>query len=162
MDEACAFCVDEQSLAGGLHPQVPLALVWADSTWRLFADLTAESSGFCLLAPRRHVATVPQLEPGEVSSLGTTLARLMRTLQSETGAEAVYLYLFDHPHLHFHLAPHKTGDALSSQIVKGGQVTQQTGGLQWATSAEFPPLPREMHLQIASRVRGRLTAQPAR
>jgi diadenosine tetraphosphate (Ap4A) HIT family hydrolase len=76
MQETCAFCVDEQSLANGLHPQVPFTLVWADSTWLLFADLTAESSGFSLL-PRRHVATVPDLEPDEASSLGPTLAHLM-------------------------------------------------------------------------------------
>jgi len=92
MEDTCAFCVDEQALAGGLHPQVPFALVWADSTWRLFADLTAESSGFSLFAPRRHVAAVSDLEPGEASSLGPTLARLMEALQVETGAEAVYLY----------------------------------------------------------------------
>ena len=161
MEETCAFCADEQSLAGGLHPQVPFTLVWADSTWRLFADLTAESSGFSLLAPRRHVATVPELEPGEAAGLGPTLARLMEALQFETGAKAVYLYAFDHPHLHFHLAPHQTGDALSQQIIKGSEVTRQAGGLQWATSNEFPPLPRETHLQTASRVRERLTGRTA-
>jgi diadenosine tetraphosphate (Ap4A) HIT family hydrolase len=162
MQETCAFCADEQSLADGLHPQVPFALVWADSTWLLFADLTAESSGFSLLAPRRHVATVPDLEPGEASSLGPTLARLMEALQVETGAKAVYLYAFDHSHLHFHLAPHQPGDALSKQIIKGSEVTRQAGGLQWATSAGFPPLPRETHLQTASRVRERLTRPTAR
>ena len=81
MEETCAFCADEQSLAGGLHPQVPFTLVWPTASWRLFADLTAESSGFSLLAPRRHVATVPELEPGEAAGLGPTLARLMEALQ---------------------------------------------------------------------------------
>jgi diadenosine tetraphosphate (Ap4A) HIT family hydrolase len=143
-------------MPGGLHPGVPLALVWAGSQWRLFADLTAESIGCCLLAPRRHVASVTDLEPGETSHLGPTLTRLMAALQAETSAQSVYLYAFDHPHLHIHLAPHRPGDALSTQIVKGSQVTGQKGGLQWATSAEFPPLPRETLLQTASRVRERL------
>jgi diadenosine tetraphosphate (Ap4A) HIT family hydrolase len=95
MEETCAFCADERSLADGLHPQVPFTLVWANSTWRLFADLTAERSGFSLFAPRRHVATVPDPEPAKASSLGPTLARLMEALQLETGAEAVYSYAFD-------------------------------------------------------------------
>jgi diadenosine tetraphosphate (Ap4A) HIT family hydrolase len=125
VDEICPFCADEQSRPGGLHPDVPLALAWADSRWRLFADLTAESIGRCLLAPRRHVASVTGLEPGEASQLGPTLARLMAALQAETSAQAVYLYAFDHPHLHIHLAPHRPGDALSTQIVKGSEVTGQ-------------------------------------
>jgi hypothetical protein len=62
----CAFCVDEQSLADGLHPQVPFTPVWADSTRRLFGDLTAEGSGFSLFARRRQVATLPELEPGRL------------------------------------------------------------------------------------------------
>jgi diadenosine tetraphosphate (Ap4A) HIT family hydrolase len=160
--KTCAFCVDEQSLADGLHPQLPFALVWADSAWQLFADLTAESQGFCLIAPRRHVATVPELTSSEAARLGTALSRLMGTLQSETGAQAVYLYAFNHSHLHFHLAPHTEGDALSSQIIKGSQITRQAGGLRWATSDEFPPLPRETHLRTASRVRDRLTGATAR
>jgi hypothetical protein len=70
VDEVCPFCADDQSLAGGLHPDVPLAPVWAGSHWRLFADLTAEAIGCCLLAPPRPVASVTEMEPGEASQLG--------------------------------------------------------------------------------------------
>jgi diadenosine tetraphosphate (Ap4A) HIT family hydrolase len=78
-------------------------------------------------------------------------------LQSETASESVYLYAFEHPHLHFHLAPHRDGDALSNQIIKGTQIVQQVGGgLKLAASPEFPALPQETHLQTAARVRERL------
>jgi diadenosine tetraphosphate (Ap4A) HIT family hydrolase len=159
VDEVCPFCADDQSLAGGLHPDVPLAPVWAGSHWRLFADLTAEAIGCCLLAPPRPVASVTEMEPGEASQLGATLHRLAAALQAETSAQAVYLYAFDHPHLHIHLAPHRPGDPLGTQIIQGSQVTGQQGGLHWATSAEFPPLPRDTVLQTAGRVRERLRTQ---
>jgi hypothetical protein len=89
VDEVCPFCADDQSLAGGLHPDVPLAPVWAGSHWRLFADLTAEAIGCCLLAPPRPVASVTEMEPGEASQLGATLHRLAAALQAETSAQAV-------------------------------------------------------------------------
>lgn len=156
MSDECAFCIDDGAMANDLHPSMPMAMTWADSKWRLFADLTAEADGISLLAPRRHVRNVSDLDPDEAATLGTVLGRLTSALQEETQAETVYLYVFDHSHLHIHLAPHQPGDALSSQIVKASQVVRAQGGLHLSTSTEYPPLPTDTLLQTASRVRDRL------
>jgi diadenosine tetraphosphate (Ap4A) HIT family hydrolase len=80
-------------------------------------------------------------------------------LREETGAELVYVYIFGDgvPHLHVHLAPHRKGDALCDQMIRGELIEEQLpNGFTRITSAQFPALPRDELASIADRVRKRL------
>ena len=80
-------------------------------------------------------------------------------MREATGAEVVYIYIFGDgiPHLHVHLAPHRKGDALNDQMIRGEIVEQKmpSGATQFY-SKEFPALPRDELLAVAERVRQRL------
>ena len=81
-------------------------------------------------------------------------------LRDETGAELVYVYVFGGgvPHLHVHLAPHRAGDALSSQMIRGEIVVERLeSGAGRQISKEFPPLPEDELRAVAFRIQQRLT-----
>lgn len=135
--------------------------VWEDHCWRLTVSLDSETAGFSYLEPKRHIPDITDLDGEEAGSFGAVLALAARTLRQETGADVVYLYVFGDgvPHLHVHLAPHRTGDALSDRMIRG-EIVEETlpNGFTRIASAQFPPLPREELLDIADRVRRRLAA----
>ncbi|MGE5140492.1 MAG: HIT family protein [Rudaea sp.] len=136
--------------------------VWEDSLWRLTLGLDAEVLGFCHLEPKRHIPHITDLDGAEARTLGPVLARVSRALQEATGAEVVYVYVFGGgvPHLHLHLAPHRTGDALSSQIIKGELIEERLpSGATRIISKEFPPLSETEQRAVAERVRQRLFAE---
>ncbi|HNB25476.1 MAG TPA: HIT family protein [Alphaproteobacteria bacterium] len=130
--------------------------VWEDALWRLTVSLSAEVPGFAYLEPKRHVPHVTDLDGAEAASFGPVLARCTRVLREATGAEVVYVYIFGNgiPHLHVHLAPHRQGDALNDQFVRGEVVEEKLpSGMTRIVSKEFPPLPREELTRIAEQVR---------
>jgi diadenosine tetraphosphate (Ap4A) HIT family hydrolase len=133
--------------------------VWEDALWRLTVSLSAEVPGFAYLEPKRHVPHVTDLDGAEAASFGPVLARCTRILREATGAEVVYVYIFGDgiPHLHVHLAPHRKGDALNDQFVRGEVVEEKLpGGMTRIVSQEFPPLPRANLEQVADTVRERM------
>jgi diadenosine tetraphosphate (Ap4A) HIT family hydrolase len=95
--------------------------VWQDAHWRLTVSLSSEVAGFAYLEPKRHIRYLHELDGAEAASFGPTLARSMQALKAATGAELVYVYVFGDgiPHLHVHLAPHRSGDALNEQMIRG-------------------------------------------
>lgn len=114
--------------------------VWADDLWRVTTSLVAPVRGFSYLEPKRHIPYVTDLDGAEAASLGGTLARVTTALRAVTGADLVYVNVFGDrvAHLHFNLAPHVAGDAL-------------TGGAGMiAGSAE--PLPRADLADVADRL----------
>ncbi len=130
--------------------------VWEDALWRLTVSLSSEVPGFTYLEPKRHVPHVTDLDGDEAASFGPVLARSTRILREATGAEVVYVYIFGDgiPHLHVHLAPHRKGDALNDQMIRGDIVEEKLpSGMTRFASAEFPPLPRAEQEEIAARVR---------
>lgn len=133
--------------------------VWEDELWRVSVSLNAEVPGFAYLEPKRHIPHITDLDGAEASTLGQVLARVTRALQDETGAELVYLYVFGGgvPHLHIHLAPHHHGDALNTQMIRGEIITEKLpSGAERYTSKDYPPLPVEDQLAIASKIRRHL------
>jgi diadenosine tetraphosphate (Ap4A) HIT family hydrolase len=138
--------------------------VWEDDLWRLTVSLAAEVPGFAYLEPKRHVPHITELDGAEAASFGPVLARCTRTLREATGAEVVYVYIFGDgiPHLHVHLAPHRKGDALNDQMIRGEIVEQKmpSGATQFY-SEEFPARPREELLGVAEKVRRRLNSEAA-
>jgi diadenosine tetraphosphate (Ap4A) HIT family hydrolase len=133
--------------------------VWEDSRWRLTISLEAEVLGFAYLEPKRHIPHITDLDGEEARTFGKVLAQVSQALRTETGAELVYVYIFGGgvPHLHVHLAPHRSGDALNTQIIRG-EVTEERleSGASRITSKDYPPLPEEEQRAIAFRVQQRL------
>ena len=133
--------------------------VWEDSYWRMTTSLDAEVLGFSYLEPKRHIPYITDLDGEEARTLGEVLARVSTVLREETGAELIYVYVFGGgvPHLHLHFAPHRTGDALNTQIIKGEFTEEKLeSGVTRYVSKEFPPLPEEEQRAAALRIQRRL------
>lgn len=135
--------------------------VWEDRYWRLTVSLSSEVPGFAYLEPKRHIAYITDLDGPEAQTFGEVLARTSTALREETGAELIYVYVFGGgiPHLHVHLAPHRTGDVLNSQMVRGELREERLpSGVTRFVSAAFPPLPEHELRAVGERVRQRLAA----
>jgi diadenosine tetraphosphate (Ap4A) HIT family hydrolase len=60
-------------------------------------------------------------------------------------------------HLHVHLAPHRQGDALNSQMIRGEIVSEKLpNGFERFFSRDFPALPEAEQRHIADVVRNQL------
>ena len=136
--------------------------VWQDAHWRLTVSLSSEVAGFAYLEPKRHIRYITELDGPEAATFGPALARSTNALKEAAGAEVVYVYIFGDgvPHLHLHLAPHRSGDALSDQMIRGELIEEKLpNGMTRFSSGEFPPLPREQLAQIADQVRDRMSSE---
>lgn len=134
--------------------------VWKDAHWRLTVSLSSEVAGFAYLEPKRHIRYITELDGPEASTFGSAMARSTKALKEATAADVVYVYIFGDgvPHLHVHLAPHRTGDALNDQMIRGELVQEKLpNGMTLFTSKEFPALPREQLVEIADQVRIRMS-----
>ena len=157
MTKTNSRCVLCRGVAG--DAEIQRIQVWEDSLWRLTISLDAEVEGFAYLEPKRHISYITDLNGEEARTFGEVLARVSRALRDATKAELVYVYVFGGsvPHLHVHLAPHRSGDALNSQMVKGEFVTEKMeSGMMRIISKEFPPLPEEALREVALRVQREL------
>lgn len=153
-DSNCTIC---KGAAGDIELQ--RIQVWEDSLWRLTVSLDSEVEGFAYLEPKRHVSFITGLDGEEARTFGEVLARVSRALRDATRAELVYIYVFGGsvPHLHVHLAPHRTGDALNSQMIKGELASEQMeNGFLRFVSRDYPALPREALQEVALRVKQQL------
>lgn len=133
--------------------------VWRDDLWRLTLSLDAEVLGFAYLEPIRHIASIADLDGPEAASFGATIAKACQSLKTATGAPFVYIYIFGDgvAHLHVHLAPHREGDALNSQMIRGEIVSEKLpNGFERFFSREFPALPGAEQRRIAEIVRRQL------
>lgn len=67
--------------------------------------------GWLLVAPRRHVEQLDQLDAGEARELGALLKDVSAALRQAAGGEKIYLAVFAEilPHLHFHLVARPPG-----------------------------------------------------
>ena len=154
--DACILCRGEAA-----DPELNVIEVWHDDLWRMTMSLDAEVPGFCYLEPIRHIPHITDLDGEEAQTFGEVLAKVTSVLKEETNAELVYVYVFGGgvPHLHLHLAPHRSGDALNEQLIKGEIVSEHLpNGTTRFTSKEFPPLPEDVQRDVARRVQDRLTA----
>jgi diadenosine tetraphosphate (Ap4A) HIT family hydrolase len=89
-----------------------------------------------------------------------TVSLATEVLKEATGAPIVYVYIFGDgvAHLHVHLAPHRAGDALNDQMIRGEVVEEKLpSGMTRVVSREFPALPREHALDVAERIRDLMT-----
>src|SRR5919202_3901742 len=154
--ENCILCRGAEA-----DKELGVVQVWEDSYWRLTTSLEAEVLGFSYLEPKRHIPYITELDGEEARTFGEVLAQLTTALREETGAELVYVYVFGGgvAHLHVHLAPHRTGDALNTQIIRGELSEEKLeSGVTRYVSKDFPPLPEEEQRAAALRVQQRLAS----
>ena len=138
--------------------------VWSNDFWRLTSSEASEVAGFSYLEPRRHIADITELDGDEAASFGPTIAAASKAIKEATGAELVYVYVFGDgvPHLHVHLAPHRTvGSPLVSDMVKGAKhkVTLASGDEVWV-SDRYPLVDRDIMEAAIDGIRRRLNPTP--
>lgn len=134
--------------------------VWSDDLWRLTSAKASEVAGFSYLEPRRHIADITELDGDEAATLGTTIAAASKAIKGATGADLVYVYVFGDgvPHLHIHLAPHRTaGSPLVSDMIKGAKhrVNLASGEEVWV-SDRYPLVDRDLMQAAIDGIRRRL------
>jgi diadenosine tetraphosphate (Ap4A) HIT family hydrolase len=154
-DRTCTIC---RGAAG--DPELGRTQVWEDRLWRLSMSTTGYTKGFSYLEPKRHVPHITDLDGEEAVTFGAVLARVTSALKAAANAELVWVYIFGGgiPHLHVHLAPHREGDALSSQMIRGEVVVEPlASGAGRIVSREFPELPPDEIASVIERT-GRLLA----
>jgi diadenosine tetraphosphate (Ap4A) HIT family hydrolase len=145
VDDDCLLC-----RVGDADAHFRRRRVWEDEHWRLSVVLQGAVVGFAHLEPHRHIPFITDLDGPEAATLGATLARATNAVRTATAAGKVYVYVFGDrvPHLHFNLAPHHPGDALTGGpglIRPNAQQADPTAHLAAATAIEYaltPPPPR--------------------
>lgn len=161
-DTSCSLC-QGRSFDAEMHREQ----VWEDDLWRLTTSTGPgePNPGFSYLEPKRHIPFITELDGEEARTLGTVLSRCTAALKEATGAELVYVYVFGGgiPHLHLHLAPHTTGDALNDSVIKG-EVEEYPleSGATMVVSKDYPDVPSERLRAIAGRTRELLYADVSR
>ncbi len=138
--------------------------VWSDDLWRLTSSKASEVAGFSYLEPRRHIPDITELGGDEAASFGPTIAAASKAIKDATGAELVYVYVFGDgvPHLHVHLAPHRSvGSPLVSDMVKGAKhkVTLASGEEVWASN-RYPLVDHDLMQAAVDGIRRRLNPDP--
>jgi len=132
---------------------------WSNDIWRLTTARVGEVAGFSYLEPRRHIASISDLDGEEAATLGSVLAGSTAAIRDASGAGLVYVYVFGDniPHLHLHLAPHREGGPLSSQMIKGSlhKTHLPTGEEIWS-SDRYPLQPPEIMDATIADIRSQL------
>jgi len=138
--------------------------VWSDDLWRLTSSQASEVAGFSYLEPRRHITDITELDGDEAASLGETIAAASKAIKEATGADLVYVYVFGDgvPHLHIHLAPHRTaGSPLVSDMIKGAKhKAHLASGEEVWVSDRYPLVDRDLMQAAIDGIRRRLNPAP--
>lgn len=150
-EPACLLCTGAEA-----DEQLGRTLVWEDRLWRLSMSRRGYTTGFGYLEPKRHVPHITDLDGEEAATFGHVLGRVTSALKEAAGAELVFVYVFGGgiPHLHVHLAPHREGDALNANIIRGELVMEpHPSGAKRMVSRDFAELPADEIAAVAERAR---------
>ena len=109
-DPDCPFC----RIVRG---EQEAAIVYEDDISLAFLDRRPVFHGHCLLIPRLHIETLPDLPPGLLQPYLTNVQRLCRAMERGLGAEGSLVLANNRvsqsvPHLHMHIIPRRKGDGL--------------------------------------------------
>lgn len=108
---------------------------------------------------------ITDLDGAEAATFGAVLARVTSALKEAAQAELVYVYVFGGgiPHLHVHLGPHRKGDALAADIIRG-EVDEErdASGATRLVSRDFPEVAGDELRRTAERAQALLGEEPPR
>ena len=110
--QACVFC----AIARG---ETEAFRVFEDELCVAFLDHRPLLHGHCLLVPKRHVETLPELPEGLVAPLFGAAQLLARAVETGLAADGSFLAINNKvsqsvPHLHVHVVPRWKNDGLFS------------------------------------------------
>lgn len=106
----CVFC----DIASG---RSEAELVLENDDCLAFLDIRPLFPGHCLLIPRQHHETLPDLPTGLVGPLFATAQKLARAVPEALGAQGSFIAMNNKvsqsvPHLHVHVVPRNFKDGL--------------------------------------------------
>jgi histidine triad (HIT) family protein len=106
----CVFC---RIVAG----EVPVHMVLEDEDTVAFLDARPVFKGHVLVAPRQHVATLPDLPAAAVGPYFLRVQRISAAMPAALGSQGTFVAANNVvsqsvPHLHFHVVPRTKGDGL--------------------------------------------------
>jgi histidine triad (HIT) family protein len=106
----CVFC----DIAAG---RVPAHVVLDDAEVVAFLDARPVFKGHVLVAPRLHVATLPDLPAQAVGAFFLRVQRISAVMPTALGSQGTFVAANNVvsqsvPHLHFHVVPRTKGDGL--------------------------------------------------
>jgi histidine triad (HIT) family protein len=109
----CIFC----RIAGG---DIPAALLLDTEAVVSFLDISPVNPGHALVLPRRHVASLLELEDGELADVSSAVRRVAAAVKAATGCPAFNVLQNDGEaagqvvqHVHFHVIPRDPDDGFS-------------------------------------------------
>ena len=106
----CVFC----DIAAG---RVPAHIVLEDDQVVAFLDARPVFKGHVLVAPRQHIATLPDLPAAAVGPYFLRVQRISAAMPAALGSQGTFVAANNVvsqsvPHLHFHVVPRTKGDGL--------------------------------------------------
>jgi histidine triad (HIT) family protein len=109
---ACVFC-------GIVRGEDESSLVFEDEVSVAFLDIRPLLPGHCLIVPKVHVETLPDLSSDLAGPLLRNVQLLCRAVETGLEAEGSFVAVNNVisqsvPHLHFHVVPRWKGDGLFS------------------------------------------------
>lgn len=136
MSETCPFCA---IVAGS----APAGIFYRDERVVGFVGLRQPNAGHVLLVPRRHVATVFDLEPVDASALFSAVPLIARALRAAMPMDGLSLWQSNGEaggqeidHVHLHLLPRLAGDGLM-KVYGDGMPTDSSPELRETIAARL-------------------------
>lgn len=106
----CVFC----RIAAG---EVPAAIIDEDDHAFAFLDIRPLTRGHMLVAPKKHVARLAEMDPIPRRSLWELVHQLLPRIEESVAADGMTVAVNDGaaagqeiPHVHVHLVPRREGD----------------------------------------------------
>jgi histidine triad (HIT) family protein len=110
----CIFC---RIVAGS----IPAEIVAKDDHAVAFLDITPLADGHTVVVPRRHVATIEEMDRAEAAGLFESVRRLAGPVRRALGAAGSTVGINNGtasgqtiPHVHVHIVPRRSGDGAGS------------------------------------------------
>ena len=141
------------SCAGDVGGAPAWDMILRTTGWDVVHAYGTALEGWLVLATRRHITAVADMDDTEVGELGPLLQRVSRALQEALGCTKTYVAQFAedprHPHVHFHVIPRQADQPAEW---KGPRIFSQLG------VAEELCIPEPRMDEIAYAVATRLSA----
>ncbi|MCK4752036.1 MAG: HIT family protein [Planctomycetes bacterium] len=108
----CVFC----KMVDG---QIPVTKIYEDESTLAFLDIGPLSDGHTLVIPKQHFEKLHDCPPELLGQVGSCLGKIAKAVKDAMGSEG-YNVLCNNgrvagqlvKHLHFHIIPRNTGDAV--------------------------------------------------
>lgn len=104
--------------------KTPCHRVWEDEEFLAFLDVRPVTAGHTLVIPKREIAYLFDLEPGEYGRLMEAARRVAVGLKRATGCARVCVMVigWEVPHVHVHLVPTMAAGEVGMPAPKGDPV----------------------------------------